>query len=241
MGIGYAEARPPVHALLLQRAAPAVSQMASDRVLDVGSGSGLSTRALEGMAAQRVGLEPAHPMARVATGLVKDASFVVGHAERLPFPAQSFDWMTAAGSLNYVELDSFLGEAARVLRKGGAMLVYDFSPGRSMPASRDLDEWFDRFVQRYPWNHGEAKPLDPASLRRLGRGWQVAASEEVRVGVPLTREFYVNYMMTESNVAWALRRGVEAQAIRGWIEDTLPESGWGEIFFEGYWAVMKLR
>lgn len=239
MSIGYAESRPPVHRLVVERAARAMGATGG-RVLDIGSGSGLSTRALEGLATERVGVEPAASMAAVATGIVRDAHFVAGAAEAMPFRSHAFDWMTAAGSLNYVALDPFFSEARRVMRPDGSLVVYDFSPGRTMTASPALDAWFDSFIARYPWKPSEALFLDPARLAELGQGWRVQSSEHFEIPVALTRDFYVRYMMTESNVAYALRRGVEESSIRAWIEETLPTSGWGDILFRGYWAIMRV-
>jgi SAM-dependent methyltransferase len=179
-------------------------------------------------------------MLGMAKTVSQDSSFAVGQAERLPFRGQSFGWMSAAGSLNYVALDSFFGEARRVLDPEGRLLVYDFSPGRTFPHTGVLDAWFTSFVERYPWKASEAHVLDPARLDGLGMGFQVEASEQFEVGVELNREFYVNYMMTESNVAYALRRGIEEASIRGWVEETLPESGWGAVMFRGYWAIMRM-
>ena len=58
--------------------------------------------------------------ARAGVGIVT----VVADAERLPFPDLSFDLVTCAGSLSYVDLDLFLGEVTRVLRPRGGFIVY---------------------------------------------------------------------------------------------------------------------
>lgn len=46
-------------------------------------------------------------------------------AEALPWPEASFDLVTCAGSLSYVDLDKFLAELRRVLRPGGAFVFVD--------------------------------------------------------------------------------------------------------------------
>ena len=51
------------------------------------------------------------------------------------------DLMTAAGSLNYVDLEKFFAEASRVLTPEGKLVVYDVSPA--------ANEWFDAFMSRY--------------------------------------------------------------------------------------------
>lgn len=238
MSEGYAAARPPVH----RRVVDSIAQRGALRgvVLDVGCGSGLSTKALDGVARQRIGVEPAEAMVRLADGVSPGAMFAVGRAEVLPFRAASLDWITAAGVLNYVDLPAFFGEAARILNPAGGVAVYDFSPGKVMKNSGSLTEWFQQFIARYPWAPAEARTLDPDILGQLGMGFGVESAERFAVGIELTRHFYVSYMMTESNVAYALRRGVNEREIRSWIESTLPMDGWGEIVFEGYWAIMRV-
>ncbi len=50
---------------------------------------------------------------------------VIADAEKLPLPDASFDLVTCAGSLSYVDLECFLAELRRVLRPGGAFIFVD--------------------------------------------------------------------------------------------------------------------
>jgi ubiquinone/menaquinone biosynthesis C-methylase UbiE len=50
---------------------------------------------------------------------------VVADAENIPFPDSAFDVVTVAGSLSYVNLESFLAEVDRVLRPAGAFIFVD--------------------------------------------------------------------------------------------------------------------
>ena len=62
--------------------------------------------------------------------------FVVGDAENLPFPDQSFDAViNIESSIHYPDFRRFLAEAARVLRPGGHFLYVD---GRFAP---DITDW----------------------------------------------------------------------------------------------------
>lgn len=46
-------------------------------------------------------------------------------AENIPFPDSTFDVVTVAGSLSYVDLESFLPEVGRLLRPAGAFIFVD--------------------------------------------------------------------------------------------------------------------
>lgn len=50
---------------------------------------------------------------------------LVASAESVPLPTASFDLITCAGSLSYLDLDRFLAEVRRLLRPGGWFLCVD--------------------------------------------------------------------------------------------------------------------
>lgn len=54
-----------------------------------------------------------------------DVDGVVADSESLPWPDASFDIVTCAGSLSYVQLERFLAEVKRVLRPKGAFVCVD--------------------------------------------------------------------------------------------------------------------
>ena len=233
MAAGYTQFRPPVHRKILQRAlapGPAVP-----RVLDVGCGAGLSTQALADFADIVIGMEP------VAAMLPKKPNFFAGVAEAIPVVSDSIDLITAAGSLNYADLSLFFPEAARILRAGGLLVVYDFEPGRSFLGSHSLDDWFGAFVERYPWPPYEAKELNPEILRDVAAGFRLKNQERFEIAIALGREFYLEYMLTETNVAFAQRQSITRQEIRSWCARTLDEfwhEGSREILFRGYFACL---
>jgi SAM-dependent methyltransferase len=209
------------------------------RALDIGCGAGVSTKALEGFAKSIAGLEPAIGMLRWARSA---AHFVAGCAEAIPFLDRSFDLITAAGSLNYTNLDLFFPEAARVLSPGGVLLVYDFSPGRTFRDADGLDEWFAEFHRRYPPPAGEGRELSPEILGGMGRGFRPGRQEWFEIGITLTPEFYLDYVLTETNVASAVRRGAPEAEIRRWCAETLAplwKNVAREVLFRGYFACLS--
>ncbi len=226
MAIGYAKSRPPVHQQVVKMA---LDGRRFERAIDVGCGSGLSTRALAGFAGNRAGFDPSEMMMRVAGSVDPEARFWVGRSERLPVRDDSMDLLTAAGSLNYSDPVAFFREAQRVLKPSGTVLVYDFSPGRH--------GWFATFIERYPWPVGEALELNPAKLRSMaGASFGMTVAEHFAFGIPLTRDFYIEYMMTESNVACAMRSGATDESVRAWIEETLPKTPEINAEFRGYFC-----
>jgi ubiquinone/menaquinone biosynthesis C-methylase UbiE len=241
MAAGYAAARPPVHPRVLadyfRRRDRA---QACGRALDLGCGAGLSTRALEPFVDQCIGLEPALSMLRWASEVAPRARFAVAVAEALPLRDHSVDLVTAAGSLNYVrDLHRCFAEVRRVLTTQGVLLVYDFAAGRRFHDDAGLDEWFAAFTGRYPYPPSEARPLSPDILADVARGLAVRRSAPFTVALTMQPAQYGAYVMTETNVAAAVRSGTSLAAIRTWVNETLaPAWGDGEraVLFDGYWA-----
>jgi demethylmenaquinone methyltransferase/2-methoxy-6-polyprenyl-1,4-benzoquinol methylase len=114
-------------------------------VLDVASGTAAVAMEVARVTGGRVvGLDQSEPMlregaARVArAGLGRRVSLVLGRGERLPFADRSFDAVTFAYLLRYVDdPGATLRELARVLRPGGAMAGLEFAVPRG-PALRGL-------------------------------------------------------------------------------------------------------
>lgn len=100
LAAGYAYGRPPVHGCIIQEIEMYLGMTSRvGRALDVGCGAGLSTAVLQPLAETVLGLEPVAAMLAHSRVVAPHALFLVGQAERLPFPAGTFDLVTAAGSL----------------------------------------------------------------------------------------------------------------------------------------------
>jgi demethylmenaquinone methyltransferase/2-methoxy-6-polyprenyl-1,4-benzoquinol methylase len=103
-------------------------------VLDVAAGTGLVSRELAGRKLVRVvSLDLSGPMLRAGVpanakaGLDDRIRPVVGRAEALPFPDDTFDAVTFTYLLRYVDdPGAVLRELARVLRPGGGLASLEF-------------------------------------------------------------------------------------------------------------------
>ena len=165
------------------------------------------------------------------------ALFLQSGAEMLPFASGAFDLVTAAGSLNYVDTDLFLPEAARVLAPDGFLLIYDFSAGRRMRGDHRLSEWFALFAVRYPSLPGHE--LDVRGLAYDRFGLMLREFEEFDVSVPMTLSGYLFYIMSQTNVERAVSCGEPETEIRAWCRDCLAdvfEDESREVLFSAYIA-----
>jgi SAM-dependent methyltransferase len=218
LAAAYARDRPPIHERIL-RAARLTRQ--ADLALDIGCGAGLSTTALAPLAKRAIGLEPVSTMLTHRRTVARDASFVIGRAECLPFAAESFDLVAAAGSMNYTDLPAALAEIGRVLTRDGTFLLYDFSTGRRSVSGDELADWFDSFERRFPWPPGWM-PLDVRELAPGGHGLRLIDYTDLEVRLPMDLGAYLRYMLSEVNVDDAIARGAcGAEEARDWCIETL--------------------
>ena len=148
----YDRARPTPPPALLDLLTQLIHLPHPALVVDVGSGTGLST-AIWGERAQRViGIEPNADMRKVAVRKVEDHPYTAhieyreGLAHQTGLPDGCADIVTAAQSFHWMEPTSTLAEIARILRPGGLFAAYDYD---SPPAiSWELDRLAQEVIMR---------------------------------------------------------------------------------------------
>ncbi|MFJ6464449.1 class I SAM-dependent methyltransferase [Streptomyces sp. NPDC091387] len=94
------------------------------RTLDVGAGTGISTRRLHDRGADVVAVEPGPGMAAELRRALPDVPLVRGDGNHLPFAAASADLITYAQSWHWTDSARSAPEAMRVLRPGGALALW---------------------------------------------------------------------------------------------------------------------
>ena len=93
-------------------------------------------------------------------GISENLTFVEANAESLPFEANTFDAYTIAfGIRNVPRIDVALSEAYRVLKRGGRLLVLEFSEVDLPLLDRVYDAWsFNAIPQFGKMITGDAEP-----------------------------------------------------------------------------------
>ena len=97
-------------------------------VVDLGSGTGLSTRAWAARAGEVVGVEANESMRRVAERETEEENvrYVGAFASETGLSGGEADLVTCSQSFHWMEPDPTLAEAARLLRPGGVFAAYDY-------------------------------------------------------------------------------------------------------------------
>ena len=104
-------------------------------VVDLGSGTGTSTRYWARRAGRVVGVEPSADMRRQAAAATTagNVSFIDGLSHATNLPDNSADVVTCSQSLHWMLPRPTFAEAARILRPGGVFAAYDYDWPPIMP------------------------------------------------------------------------------------------------------------
>lgn len=242
---GYASHRPYYHPLVMNKVRQYLNlKNTCDAALDVGCGTGLSTIALKALADNVIGIDGSAEMIAVAEASGhKQVTYRHAPAEALPFEAESFDLITACGSINWIDRAKFFLEARRVLREPGWVILYDNFITDQMRENEAYTQWYrEHFLLRYPKPPRDERPLTQSECA----GYGFAFSQEAYTNeLTWSREAYIEFMLTQSNVIVAVDMGDEALSeARAWMHATLkpivPDDEKATFLFRGYiWYMQK--
>ena len=118
----------PLRFAYFQRVIAARASASADRsVLDVGCGGGFLTEEFAKAGYRVTGLDPSPHLLTTARAHAKlstlSIQYVTGYGEKLPFPEDSFDYVTCCDVLEHVDaLGPVIAQIARVLKPGGLFL-----------------------------------------------------------------------------------------------------------------------
>jgi len=200
----YASARPALH----DRAIDLIRRWAAAprRGLDVGCGTGLSTRALAEFAQEAVGVDISEEMLNARESDSR-AMYVRAAAEGLPFADSVFDLATVASAIHWFERDA-TREISRVLQPAASLVVYDVWFPAQMVGVEEFHNWMTTEIgSRY--RSVPKNDFDAAGLAEFGfnRAWR----EDIDVPVRLSLAGLTTYLMTHSERISAIVKGQETE------------------------------
>jgi SAM-dependent methyltransferase len=203
----YARGRPYYHPDVVRRIVEVTGRARFSSALDVGCGTGQSTRAIAEVADRVVGIDvSAEMLARTVP--VPNAAFQRAAAEALPFAAESFDLVTVGMAFHWLDQEKFLAEAHRVLIEGGWLAVYNSGFLGELEEQPDFGRWYSQvYLKRYPWPPRAESDVSKELADRFD--FTFVQRELVTHGIAMSREEFVNYHLTQSNVIAKVEQGTE--------------------------------
>jgi arsenite methyltransferase len=218
-----------------------VAPHSGERGLDIGCGFGLLACELArdvGPSGRIVGIDAAPEMIAACEERARhDAvtgrtEFRRADGEVLPFPAGTFDFITAMQVYEYMaDVDRGLAEAHRVLKARGRLAVLDtdwescvWQSGDRERTARVLRAWEQRFA------HPHLPARLPELLRRAGFTVKSVTLIPV-INVELSEHSYSPGMIDVVARFVANRGGITEEEAARWAEDVRAQAARGEYFF----------
>lgn len=128
------------------------------KVLDLGCGSGISTKKLKEWGAEAIGIDISENMIEIAKRTLPDTTFVIADMEKLPFKDNSFDVVSCSMSLHYInDLGPTFEEVYRVLKTKGVFVFSTHHPTSSAKKSVLIDGKKEYILK--PYFHNEMYQL----------------------------------------------------------------------------------
>lgn len=202
----YAKGRPDVHSYTIHQLTDFLHlDDKLDRVLDVACGTGLSTKALLEVGKHVYGTDISPEMLELAPD--KDIiRYSLAPAENQPFADRYFDLITVSSGVHWFEIEKFLTEAARLLKNGCHLVIYENYFDSSLQKDADFKEWgaghYHRFPSpprnKYNWSDETTRPMGLCYMTE----WRSSYS------IPMTKQQFASYLTTQSNVIARVEAGV---------------------------------
>jgi ubiquinone/menaquinone biosynthesis C-methylase UbiE len=210
----------------------------ADRVLDVATGTGNTALALAPLVAHVTGLDLTPEMLEEARALaverrVENVDWILGDAERLPFPDGSFDlWTARVAPHHFQDLAAALSEAFRVLKPGGRAVVIDSS------GPKEARDWLHQVEVRRDPSHVRMRTLDEWVELLEAAGFQLEVA-----GI---RELDWDFEPWNLRIGWPAERMEELAAIveaaPGAAREQLkPERREGRLWHRYWHALIRAR
>ncbi len=243
----YAINRPYYHPIIMGKIREELNLKEKlDHVLDVGCGTGLSTIALTELADKVTGIDSSEEMIAVANAN-RDEQITYYHApaEELPFDDDRFDLITVCGAINWIDRNRFYPVAKRVLKEKGWVIIYDNFITERMIENLAYTQWYqEQFLTRYPKPPRNETPLTQSECEGFGFDFH---QEDYTNELTWSRDVYIEFMLTQSNVIVAVDMGDETLSVaREWMHKTLtpilPGDETGRFLFAGYiWYMQRVK
>lgn len=150
-----------------------------NKLLDIGSGTGYLINMLKKYkaTAEFYGLDLSEEMINISKSKnIKDAEFILGSANKLPFNDNTFDIVTCIQSFHhYPYPDEAMKEVYRVLKKGGIYILSDTGVG-------GIAAWIDNNILFKIMKSGDChtENKEGISKRMLKNGFDVIDKKQIK-------------------------------------------------------------
>lgn len=227
---GYAKDRPWLHKAVIDRLKRDLTgEKVFEGGLDIGCGAGLSSKALGLICENVTGIDISEEMIEVCKQLYDSPKyhFRVSNADDFKEEKIKFDIVTAAGVINWVNREQFLGSMHGIMNPKGLLLIYDFWITDIMSEIPAYTAWWNKeYLMKFP------KPPRNEEIWRkeqISPYFQIISQKEYQIEHFFDLEAFVRFLLIQSNVNEQIKLQKETpESANAWLMDSLSPMFAGE-------------
>lgn len=246
MAEGYAKDRPFLHAEVIKMLKEDLNiREELSNGLDVGCGGGLSTKALKMVCRQVTGTDFSEEMISVARQMYPEPeyTFAVSAAEEVQAPDNTYDIVSAAGMVNWVNQSAFLTKMNQILKPDGILFIYDFWIGGRMEGCEAFADWWQQeYLKEFPRPPRKEFIWTQKQVDRFG--FQTIKQYEHTMMCAMDLDAFVRFMLLQSNVKAKLEEGRTLEEVKSWFTNQAEPFFVKEtrnLLFDGYNWYFRLK
>jgi ubiquinone/menaquinone biosynthesis C-methylase UbiE len=210
-----------------------------DCALDIACGTGLSTKALLEIAAHIFGTDISPEMLKHAHQH-ENIQYAVAPAEQQPFPDQYFDLITVSSGVHWFDIDQFLNEVNRILKREAWLVLYENHFIAEMENREDFKNWFfEVYLKKFP-SPPRNNTYDWTNENLRSKKMKFESEEKFSNAVTMNKRQLALYFTTQSNVIAAVKKGNGSfHEIESWLLNELNSffsaDGQDRVIYFGNW------
>ena len=190
--------------------------------------NGIINPALAAVADRVIGIDSSPEMlaqAEADPGIV----YQQARAESLPFGDRSFDLLNVGLAFHWFAADAFLREARRVLQDDGWLVIYNSGFLGQLHGEDEFAKWHRSvYLARYPTPPRSYSSVTEELVRPFG--FTLVQKETHDQEIPMSRDQFVNYLLTQSNVIAVVEQGSEElERVAQFLSDAVAPYFHGQI------------
>ena len=216
--------------------------VSGQRVLDIGTGTGVLPRNLYSFGAKWTGTDIAENQIEQAKILAEqqgmDIEFYTCQAEDLDYPDDTFDVVTACQCIWYPNHDILAPKLAKIIKKGGKFLILYMG---WLPFEDEIAGKSEDIIKKYNpvWN-GAGDTVHPVWIPpQYEQFFDITLEEQTRVDIPFTRESWHGRMRACRGVGASLSPS-ELEKWDAEHKQMLTENAHEQFMIKHYIAIAEL-
>ena len=236
---GYANDRPWLHQSVIEQIkADLADKIPFQNGLDVGCGAGLSTKALKLICDKVTGTDRSEEMVHICKTqyTASGFTFYTAQAEETEIPQTSYDIVTAAGVIDWVDKDRFLENMKLVMAANAPLIIYDFWISDKMLENRAYTDWYqNQYIPKFPKSLGDSNVWEQ---KDIPAGFSFIKETKCEMEYEFVMDSFIRFMMTQTNVNAKIESGyMTEEEVTDWMGETLNPIFQGLkqiLIFDGY-------